>query len=194
MIKTGLTGNIGSGKSTVATIFETLGIPVYRADLEAKKMLETDMVKKVLTETFGKDILLQGKVDRKKLASLVFNDGVKLNVLNSIIHPLVKKDLVTWINQKKEFPYVIQEAAILFESGFYKDFDKIILVVSSDELANKRVMERDGITKQEIKQRRGNQWAQSKKIGLSDFVIMNNEEDMLIPQVLKIHETLMKTK
>jgi len=191
MIKVGLTGNIGTGKSTVARIFEALGVPVYHADHEAKKMLERESVKKDLLNKFGLDIFDQGKVDRKKLADLVFNDSEKLNFLNSIIHPLVKQDLEGFFNQMQHLPYVIQEAAILFESGFNKDFDNIILVISSDETANKRVMVRDGIRKMEVEQRRSNQWGQAKKIGLADFIIENNEEELLIPQVLKIHQTLM---
>lgn len=191
MIKVGLTGNIGTGKSTVAQIFESMGIPVYHADVEAKKMLEKAIVINEIVSRFGEGILVQDKIDRKKLADVVFNNPQKLEELNSIIHPLVKKDLEEFFQQKKAHPYVIQEAAILFESGFNMDFDKIILVTSSDELANKRVMLRDGVNISEVEQRRSNQWSQEKKIGLSDFIINNDESEMLLPQVLKIHEALL---
>lgn len=194
MIKVGLTGNIGTGKSTVARIFESLGVPVYHADLEAKRMLEKESVKKDLLNKFGQDVFDQGNIDRKRLADLVFNNSEKLNFLNSIIHPLVKQDLKDFFNQMQHHPYVIQEAAILFESGFNKDFDKIILVTSTNELANKRVMERDGIHIQEVEQRRANQWSQDKKIGLADFIVENNEKDMLITQVLKTHEKVLALK
>lgn len=190
MIKVGLTGNIGTGKTTVARIFESLGVPVYHADLQAKRMLEKASVKNELLIKFGKNVFDRDVVDKKKLASLVFNNTKKLNDLNAIIHPLVKQDLMDYFNRMNNYPYVIQEAAILFESGFYKDFDKVILVTASVELANKRVMQRDGIDIEEVDQRRSNQWNQAEKIELADFIIENDEEDLLIPQVLKIHQTL----
>jgi len=191
MIKVGLTGNIGSGKSTVARIFESLGIPVYHADLEAKKMLEVELVKTDLLTGFGQEIFDEGTVDRKKLASLVFNNSKKLDKLNAIIHPLVKEGLTKFFHDNEGHPYVIQEAAILFESKFSKHFDKIILVTSPDELANKRVMQRDGVSVTVVEQRRSNQWSQEKKKGLSDFVINNDESEMILPQVLKIHKALL---
>jgi len=191
MIKVGLTGNIGTGKSTVARIFESMGIPVYHADVEAKKMLDKESVKKDLLVKFGLEIFDDGIVNRQKLANLVFNNSKKLEELNAIIHPLVKEDLAEFFIENQAHPFVIQEAAILFETGFNKDFDKIILVTSPDELANKRVMLRDGISISEVEQRRSNQWSQEKKVGLSDFIINNDESEMLLPQVLKIHEALL---
>ncbi len=194
MIKVGLTGNIGTGKTTVSRIFESLGIPVYHADQEAKKMLEEPSAKQAILNKFGELVFDQGSVDRKKLAALVFNDAAKLKELNSIIHPLVRKNLADFFIQKKQHPYVIQEAAILFESGFDKNFDKIILVTATDQIANKRVMDRDGTSIREVEQRRSNQWSQHKKIGLADFIIENNELELLIPQVLEIHRTLLSIK
>lgn len=190
MIKVGLTGNIGTGKSTVSLIFEALGVPVYNADIEAKKMLKKESVKKELLRSFGEEVFDGENIDRKKLSNLVFNDSKKLHYLNSVIHPLVKTDLLDFFQKMQDFPYVIQEAAILFESGFYKDFDKTILVTSSDELATKRVMKRDRVSEQEVIQRRSNQWSQNKKIDLADFIIENDEKDLLVPQILKIHKSL----
>lgn len=190
MIKVGLTGNIGTGKSTVSLIFEALGVPVYNADIEAKKMLKKESVKKELLRSFGEEVFDGENIDRKKLANLVFNYSKKLQYLHSVIHPLVKTDLLDFFQKMQDFPYVIQEAAILFESGFYKDFDKTILVTSSDELATKRVMKRDRVSEQEVIQRRSNQWSQNKKIDLADFIIENDEKDLLVPQILKIHKSL----
>jgi len=194
MIKVGLTGNIGTGKSTVSRIFEALGVPVYNADKEAKKLLEKESVKKELFSKFGEDIFNNGDVDRNKLAHQVFKDAEKLNFLNSIIHPMVKKDLEHFFTHNKHLPYVIQEAAILFESGFYQNFDKVIMVTSNESLANQRVVKRDNISVEEIEQRRSNQWSQDKKTKLSDFIIENNENDLVIPQVLEIHKILLNKK
>jgi len=188
MIKVGLTGNIGSGKTTVAHIFETLGVPVYKADKEAKKFLERQEVVKQLIAYFGPEIMKGDLIDRKKLGALVFSDRNKLNFLNNIIHPLVKVDLHKWIESRHAFPYIIQEAAILFESGFYQEFDKIIMVHCPQQLAIQRVTKRDGVGEEDVKQRMQNQWDSKRKIDLSDYVIMNDESQLLIPQVLHIHK------
>lgn len=192
MIKVGLTGNIGSGKSTVIQIFETLGVPVYHADLEAKKFLKKDHVKRLINDRFGTDVFSGGQINRKKLAAIVFNDSEALNFLNAVIHPLVKEDLNSWMIRKKHHAYVIQEAAILFESGFYKDFDKVILISCPEDVAAKRVMKRDGVTVEEVLQRRANQWSQDKKIGLSDYIIDNSGNTLVLPQVLEIHKQLIE--
>jgi dephospho-CoA kinase len=190
MIKVGLTGNIGSGKSTVARIFEIIGVPVYQADKEAKKFLSKPEVKKELKKEFGQAIFSGIEIDRKKLAEIVFNTKKSLNFLNSIIHPLVRKDFEDWCSNYSEEPYIIQEAAILFESGFYKFFDKTIVVSCPKEIAVMRVMERDITTGREVKERIKNQWEQEKKINLADFIIINDNEQLVIPQVLQIHKEL----
>lgn len=190
MIKVGLTGNIGSGKTTVSKIFEVLGVPVYQADKEAKKMLKKEDVILQLAREFGQEIISANQIDRKKLASIVFTDKEKLHLLNSIIHPLVKADLHDWMDSKSDEPYIVQEAAILFESGFYKDFEKNIMVYCPDEMAIKRVIKRDGTSEEQVRQRMRNQWESHRKIDLSDYVIMNDESQLLIPQVLYIHEEL----
>ncbi len=190
MIKAAITGNLGSGKSTVTRIFTILGAPVYDADAEAKKFLKDDVVVGKLTKAFGEDILSGGQVDRKKLASIVFNNPEALKFLNSIIHPLVKQDLHKWLERHASFPYVLQEAAILFESGFHKEFDRIIVVACPPELALQRVMDRDGVSESDVRSRMKNQWPQDEKIRRADYVIHNDSRQLVIPQVLEIHKKL----
>jgi len=190
MIKVGLTGNIGSGKSTVARVFEILGIPVYHADTEAKKLLSDDGVQDMLLKEFGNEVFENGTVNRKKLANLVFNSKEALNFLNSLIHPLVRKDFENWTAVHWEFPYIIQEAAILFESGFYKMFDRVITVTSSREQAVSRVVARDGVSEKDVLNRMKNQWSSERKQKLADFVINNDESELVIPQVLNINRQL----
>ncbi|MCB2222174.1 MAG: dephospho-CoA kinase [Bacteroidetes bacterium] len=191
MIKIALTGNLGSGKSTVAEIFSVLGVPVYHADQEAKKFLFQKEVVDQLVDTFGEDILTTDRtIDRKKLASIVFKNKAALEFLNGIIHPLVRKDLYQWMEENKQHAYVVQEAAILFESGFYRDFDKIIVVACPVEMAIQRVMLRDGVSESDVLSRMKNQWPQEEKIKRADFVIHNDGNRLVIPQVLEIHRTL----
>jgi dephospho-CoA kinase len=190
MIKVGLTGNIGSGKSTVARVFEILGIPVYHADAEAKRFLNNEDVRKSLLKEFGSEIFEDREINRKKLARLVFSDKKALEFLNSLIHPLVRKDFQNWSAVHPESPYIIQEAAILFESGFYKMFDKVITVTSSPELAVSRVVARDGVSAEDVIDRMRNQWSSERKQKSADFVIYNNESELVIPQILEIHNRL----
>jgi len=192
MLKIGLTGNIGSGKSTVARIFESLGVPVFHADEVAKKLLLQEEVSKDILNKFGKDVFTNNLPDKKKLASLVFNDTEALSYLNSVIHPRVRHELKEWFEDHSNYPYAIQEAAILFESGFEKEVDFIVFVSAPVELSIKRVVERDGLKTADVEKRLTHQWPQDKKIGLSDFVIQNDENHLLIPQVLEIHHKLIK--
>ncbi|MCD4681924.1 MAG: dephospho-CoA kinase [Bacteroidales bacterium] len=194
MIKVGLTGNIGSGKSTVARIFKVLGVPVYHADEESKKFLNEPKIQQILVRKFGKEILSGSIINRKRLAEIVFAQSESLDFLNSVLHPLVKNDIDFWIKKHLHFPYIIQEAAILFESGFYKEFDKIITVTCPGELAVKRVMDRDDVTMEEVHKRMQNQWEQVKKVKLSDFIIDNSNNILVTPQVLKIHKELPENK
>jgi dephospho-CoA kinase len=190
MIKVGLTGNMGTGKSTVARIFMAMGVPVYHADLEAKKFLFEQEVVSQLRLWWGEAVMTNGQPDRKKLATIVFKQPEKLKMLNSLIHPRVRGDLQEWLIRQHHHHYVIHEAAILFESGFFKEFDKIITVVCPERLAMKRIMERDGLEEEEIWQRMQNQWSQQVKIAKSDFHIVNDGNTMVIPQVLRIHSRL----
>jgi dephospho-CoA kinase len=171
----GLTGGIGSGKSSIAKHIESLGIPVYIADTEAKKILDTaDVIAKVIA-LFGDDILENGKIDRKKIAALVFQDPEKLKKYNAIIHPEVYLHFQNWVKQHNNYPLVIKEAAILFESGSYKDCDKIILVTAPKENRIQRVMKRDAVTREAVEQRMSHQWDDETKKSMSDFVIENIE-------------------
>ncbi len=169
----GLTGGIGSGKTTIAKYFESKGIPVYIADIEAKKIMDSNLVIGKVVDAFGMDLLENDKINRAKLSAVVFNNPEKLARLNAIIHPEVKIHFMDWVEKHKNFPIVIKETAILFESGTYKDCDKIILVTAPKEVRIQRVMERDNITKDAVKARMSNQWEDDKKMQLSDFVIQN---------------------
>jgi len=174
----GLTGGIGSGKTTIARLFQAEGIPVYIADDAAKKILDLQETIKQVTIEFGNTIILEGKIDRKKLSEVVFNNPEKLKKLNSIIHPLVKGHFDKWVQKNSSFPFVIKEAAILFESGSYKYCDKIITVTASKETRISRVMHRDKTTREAVLARMNNQWSDEQRVAKSDFVIVNeNLED-----------------
>ena len=169
----GLTGGIGSGKSTIAKHFGNLGIPIYIADLEAKKIMDTDVVIKKIIAEFGETVIENEKVDRKKIAEIVFRDSGKLQILNSIIHPAIANHFANWVYENSKSDLVIKETAILFESGSYKDCDYIILVTAPKESRIQRVMKRDGLSRDSIESRMANQWSEEKKEKLSDFVIFN---------------------
>lgn len=190
MLIVGITGGIGSGKTIVSKIFSVLEIPVYYADTEAKKILYLPELREKLLKIFSKDILDQrGEPDRKKISAIVFNDKEKLEQLNALIHPAVVTAFENW-KQKQNAPYILKEAAILFESGTYKGCDKIVTVVSPRDLKIKRIIARDNFTEEEVLKRMNNQMNDEEKIKRSDFVIYNDEKQLLIPQVLKIHEEL----
>ncbi|NND93543.1 MAG: dephospho-CoA kinase [Flavobacteriales bacterium] len=194
MIRVGLTGGIGSGKSTVASIFSILGIPIYYADLRAKHLLATDMDLKesVITE-FGKGILGEdGGVDRKALAELVFNDEEKLSKLNAIIHPAVGRDYRAWCEATAvgSYPYTIKEAAILFETGGYREMDTNILVTAPEEIRIERVVVRDGVSADDVRSRMDRQWSEMEKIPLADHIITNDNKHSLIEQVIQLHRNL----
>jgi dephospho-CoA kinase len=192
MKRIGLTGNIGSGKSTVARIFEILGVPVYHADLRAREMLESGKVVEQIKNIFGKEVInAQQKVDRKTLAAIVFSDKSKLETLNNLIHPLVEEDFSEWCNLHQESDYILHEAAILFESGFDRLFDANILVTATEELCVDRVMARDSITKEMVMDRIQNQWSQDEKQKLAKYEVINDEVNMVIPQVLAIHQEIL---
>lgn len=195
MIKIGITGGIGSGKTTVCKVFELLGVPVYYADIEAKQILNSNLeVRSNILNTFGNSILNDGeKIDKKKLASLVFNNKENLEKLNSIVHPAVREHFENWLQQHSTQKYILKEAAILFESGSYKLVDKVITVVAPLELKISRTMQRDKVTQAEVELRISNQLNDDEKIKRSQFVIHNDEQQLLIPQILNIHGQITKS-
>lgn len=193
MLKIALTGNIGSGKTTVSRVFSVLGVPAYNADENARRFLMSPYVNARLSETFGESVMDEkGLPDRAKLASLVFNDEQMLKKLNCIIHPLVMNDFEAWTNEYANMPYVILESAIIFENGLDKLFDQIILVTAPEEQRIKRVEKRDHFTRDQVMERVKNQILEEIKAEMSDFVINNSDDVMVIPQVLEIHSSLTK--
>lgn len=188
----GITGGIGSGKTTVAKMFERYGIPVYYADDEAKKLNDTSLIiRERLIDLFGETIYKSGKLDRALLASKIFSDKNLLQKVNSIIHPEVAKHFEKWV-QSQNSPYVLKEAAILFESGSNKNCDKVILVTAPENIRIDRVMKRDKIEKDQVLSRMKNQWDDDKKRKLSDFVIENLKIKNTEQQVEKIHKMLLE--
>lgn len=191
MKRIGLTGNIGTGKTTIARIFEVLGVPVYHADTRARVLLDSDTVKHQVASLFGNQVINpMNQVDRKALANIVFNNKEKLAELNNLIHPLVEEDFARWCEIHKNENYILHEAAILFESGFNRLFDATIMVAAPDELCIERVMARDGITKEMVIERMQNQWPQEKKMELSEYVVVNDNHTLVIPQVIAIHKAI----
>ena len=174
----GLTGGIGSGKSTIAAYFKKRGVPVYIADDEAKKIMNDPEVVKKVQSVFDENIIENKQLNRKKIAELVFSSPEQLKKLNSIVHPEVKKHFLDWVKKHEKHPFVIKEAAILFESGTYKDCDKIILVTAPEALKIARVMKRDNVSREQVLERMKNQWSDEKKIPLSDYVIQNTDLEL----------------
>ncbi|POY36111.1 dephospho-CoA kinase [Solitalea longa] len=190
MFNVGITGGIGSGKSTVVKIFEQLGIPVFIADTEAKRiMVEDETLVNGIKQHFGESVYFEdGSLNRKLLAEMVFNNAEKLALLNSMVHPAVFRAFDKWSKQYQYKPYLLKEAALLFESGSYKQNDINILVTAPEELRIKRVMTRDGSSENEVKSRIKNQLNEEEKVKLADFIILNDESKAIIPQVLHLHQ------
>ncbi|WP_290697340.1 dephospho-CoA kinase [Lacinutrix sp.] len=192
MITVGLTGGIGSGKTTIAKSFEALGIPIYIADDEAKKIMNTSKVlKRKLIALFGESAYLNNELNRPFLAKAIFNDKALLKKMNAIVHPKVGAHFIKWKNKQKA-PYVIKEAAILFENGSYKNYNYIITVTAPEKIRIERVLKRDNASVEKVKAIIANQWKDELKIKLSDFVIVNTNLKTTKMEVLKIHKKLLK--
>ncbi|KFF04436.1 dephospho-CoA kinase [Flavobacterium reichenbachii] len=186
----GLTGGIGSGKTTIAKYFNEMGIPIYIADDEARKIMQDKNVLNEIKTTFGESVFENNILSRPKLAEIVFEHKDKLSALNGIVHPAVKKDFESWLATKKEYEYVIYEAAILFESGRYKDCDLIITVTAPEEVRIERVLKRDNTTREQVLSRMAMQWNDEKRISLSNFIINNDNLKIAKQEVVKILKIL----
>jgi dephospho-CoA kinase len=195
-MKIGITGGIGSGKTSVCRVFNVLGIPVFSADEEARKIMDSDsaIIEKVRTIA-GKDLYSFGSLDRTELARLIFNNENLLKKINQVIHPVIFMNFIEW-EKTVSAPYVIMEAAILFESRASELVDKVITVVAPVEERIDRVIRRNNLTREQVMDRIKNQMEDEAKIKLSDYVIYNSEHEMIIPSIIKIHQeilTIIKT-
>ncbi|WP_343318542.1 dephospho-CoA kinase [Sphingobacterium multivorum] len=191
-MKIGITGGIGSGKTFICQLFRALGVPVYNADEEAKKLMNTDLrIKERLIAEFGEQTYKEGKLDRAFLAEQIFSDKTKLERVNGIVHPVVIQAAKDWAEQQK-FRYSLKEAALLFESGSYKDLDYTILVTAPLPVRLKRVMERDAVTEEQVMERMNKQLPDEEKLKMADFVIVNDGTTPLLPQVWTLHQKFLK--
>jgi dephospho-CoA kinase len=191
-LRIGITGGIGSGKTTVARIFEVLGIPVYYADDAAKRIMNEDvMLKQQIMHLFGEQSYIDGKLNREYLASIVFHDKKKLAALNALVHPATIRNSNLWM-KKQHAPYAIREAALIFESGIQDQLDFVIGVSAPVELRIERAMQRDKLTRTQVQERIDHQINETIKLRLCDFVIVNDGKKPVISQVLKLHEKFLE--
>jgi len=190
MLTVGITGGIGAGKSIVAKLFSLFGIKVYNADYFAKYLMQNneELIHNI-KETFGKDVYVNNKLNRKKLAGIVFEDADKLNKLNRLVHPIVAKHSLIWMQQQTG-PYVLKEAALLFETGSYKQLDYTLLVTAPKNVRINRVMKRDSTDTESVHKRMNKQLPDKEKLTLADFVIINDDKKPVIPQVNRLHKQL----
>jgi dephospho-CoA kinase len=192
MLKIGLTGGIGSGKTTVAKVFELLNVPVYYADEASKRLYHTDAaLKAAIVKHFGAEIYVNDLLDRGRLAQLVFDAPEKLELLNTLVHPPTLRDAEQWMTRQAA-PYIIKEAALLFETGSAGQLDYIIGITAPVPLRIKRVMDRDNISREQVQNRMDRQMDETIKLRLCDFIIHNDEQQMVIPQVLQLHGEILQ--
>ena len=193
MLNIGITGGIGAGKSVVCQIFRVLGIPVYDADLNARLLMESsNEIKTALINQFGKEAYNNGNLNRVFIAGKVFQNPVELERLNKLVHPVVMRHFADWRVQQDGHPYTLKEAAILFESGSHEGLDAVILVDAPENIRIQRVIKRDGRTEDEVKAIISRQWTSEEKRKIAEYIIENDDRNMVIPQVLKIDEILRK--
>ena len=187
----GITGGIGSGKSTVCQIFKILGIPLFEADLVAKTLINSNQeVRNGLIQLFGREIYgSDNRINRKMLANLIFNDDNLLKKVNQLVHPAVRNEFTNWM-KLQDSEYIIHEAAILFESGFYKMMDYNILVSAPEEMRIERVCKRENITPEKVRERMAKQWPDEEKRKLTTLEIVNDNKKLIIPQILEIDKNL----
>lgn len=195
MLKLGLTGGIGSGKTLVCNILEKLGVPVYFADTAARELMAVDSeLKAGIIRMFGKEAYGKDGLNRRYLAEAVFGNPERLSLLNELVHPAVRRDFTQWIEEQEEAPYVVEEAAILFESGASTLMDLSVLVYAPEELRITRVMKRDGIGREEVMKRMGHQMSEERKMELADHVLFNDGSRMLLPQVIDLHDKMLNRR
>lgn len=191
-LRIGLTGGIGSGKSTVAKVFELLNVPVYYADDASKRLYNTDKeLMQKLKANFGDDIYSEEEINRSKLASLVFNNPQQLELLNSLVHPPTIRHAEDWM-QRQTAPYAVKEAALIFESGSGAGLDYVIGVYAPQHIRLQRVMNRDKAAREDVLNRMNRQINEEMKMKLCDFVIVNNEQELVLPQVQNLHENFLQ--
>lgn len=192
MLRLGITGGIGSGKSTVCQIFSRLGIPVYNADSRAKWLVENDPgLRKAITAEFGEGSFKDGLYNRPYISAIVFSDEKRLLVLNDIIHPVVFADWADFCSRHSQHPYIIKEAAIMFETESARTVDKIVLVHSPEALRIARLMERDGSDETAIRQKMSRQMPEEERLKLTDLIIYNDNEHSLVDQVMALHKRIL---
>ncbi len=191
-MKIGITGGIGSGKSTVCRVFEVLGIPVYYADKEAKRlMVEDKQLIQGIKELFGSEAYLKdGRLNRAHIAKKAFSDPITLKKLNALVHPAVQEDSIRWHEKQTSSPYTLKEAALLFESGSYLQLDKIICVYAPEKVRLERVMARDGSSEEAVRERMRKQWPEVEKLRRADFLVLNDGRHGLIEQVVGVDKRL----
>lgn len=192
MLKVGLTGGIGSGKSTVAQVFHVLNIPVFFADTEARSLMHSDPAvrQQIITLLGTESYDTSGALDRKFVASRAFGDERMLAALNAIVHPAVRDAFRKWYDGQQNQPYVLEEAAILFESGAADGMDLNILVYAPEDVRIDRVVQRDGVSEDQVRSRMGQQWTDKEKMERADFIIINDGQHSVLSQVLDIHRAL----
>jgi len=191
MFKVGVTGGIGSGKSIICNIFHHLGIPVYQADIEARRLMgENENIRTGLLRYFGGEVFLDDQLNRKYLADRIFSDPDARTFINSLVHPVVRADFASWVQTRVGTSYVIEEAALLFETGAWKEFDFNILIDATVETRIERIIRRDGISRADVLSRMASQMDPVKGRELADIIIHNDINDFVIPQVLKVDKII----